>query len=415
MDGFNIWALDKDFNLVSLLYPLNVQWTRRFFEAGTFSISLVAEHYDTSFKYVYSPERPEFGKITQVNYQQKQGYYEIFISGFFLESELKKMPVYPWAQRGNISGQPSWREYSGKVEDVAIAYFNGFKQLRARMLDGTQISADLGMVAAESKGRGKNITVARQPMVLSDFLYQFLFPEGMSYRVTYDFENNRRIFEVIEGKNLTQDGHGDNNQVILSSAWGNVKDVNLVLSEGDACNAAIAYGTRVNADFRDMWIESDEKGNRYLTSRYYNYNGTYANAVWDGSTPDNISFGFTDEATDPDYPIEQHDFGDYGSYEYRTFPFSSVDAMANKYNSLAEEAGRKQITARVKIENIDYGTMLGSYVYQVDYDLGDLVSVEVPEVNFSKDLRISSIYETMSGGKWNLELELGEPIKEVKK
>lgn len=415
MSGFNLWALDKDFNLVALLYPIDVQWTRRYYEPGTFSISLIAKDYDTSFKYVYSPERPEFGKITQTNFQQKQGYYEVYISGFFLESELAKMPVYPWSQRGNISNQPSWREYSGTVEDVAIAYFNAFKVLKATMLDGTQINADLGMISAESKGRGKQITIPRQPKILSEFLYEFLFPEGMSYRVTYNFENNQRIFEIVKGRDLTSEGHGDNNQVVLSSTWGNVKDINVVLSEGEACNAAVAYGTRVNADFRDMWIEADKEGNQSLRSRYYSFNGDYANAVWDGSTPDNISFALTDEKTDPDYPITDHDFGDYGTYKYRQMPFSSVEAMATHYNRLAEEACRKKITARAIIENVDYGTMLGSYEYQTDYDLGDIVSVEIPELEFSKDLRISSIYETMSGGKWNIELELGEPIKEVKK
>lgn len=422
MDGFNIWALDKDFNLVSLLYPLDVQWTRKFHEAGTFSISLLVEHYDTSFAYVYSPERPEFGRITQVNYQQKQGYYEVFISGLFLESELMKMPVYPWAQRGNISSQPSWREYTGAVENVAVAYFEGFKQLRARMLNGKEINANLGIVAANSKGRGRQITVARQPMLLSDFLYQFLYPEGMSYRVTYDFENNQRIFEVVQGRNLSSGGHSeDENQVVLSSVWGNVKDINLVLSETEACNASLAYGTRTNAEFKHMWVENISKDGdppRYVVrEKVWSFNGDYANAVWDGSNPNDIYFALTDEGTDPDFPTTKHTFPEMEGqeYEYRDFPFANDAEMARHYNGLAEEVANKQLTIKAEVKNVDFGKSADSYEYMVDYDLGDLISVDIPEIGFSEDLRITTIYETMSGGKWNIELELGEPLKEVKK
>ena len=65
---FDVIALDSDFNIVAVLSYTNLQWTRKYYKSGTFSIQIPIKQYDTSFRYVYTKDRPEVGEISQINF-----------------------------------------------------------------------------------------------------------------------------------------------------------------------------------------------------------------------------------------------------------------------------------------------------------------------------------------------------------
>ena len=46
-----------------------------------------------------------------------------------------------------------------------------------------------------------------------------------------------------------------------------------------------------------------------------------------------------------------------------------------------------------------------------DYDLGDLISVEISEIGLSIDARIVACYEVVKRGVWELTLEIGTPLR----
>ena len=60
--------------------------------------------------------------------------------------------------------------------------------------------------------------------------------------------------------------------------------------------------------------------------------------------------------------------------------------------------------------NVQFDFVLGSYKYMEDFDLGDIISLEVPEVGISADAQIVSCHEIIKNGVWNLEIEVGTPI-----
>ena len=67
---FYLMALDKDFNMITPLYPTNVQWNRKYYEPGSFSIQLSLNQYSEDIKYIYTKDRPEVGKVSQKNYME---------------------------------------------------------------------------------------------------------------------------------------------------------------------------------------------------------------------------------------------------------------------------------------------------------------------------------------------------------
>ena len=75
-------ALDKDFQPVGYLIPLNLQWTREYYTIGQFSIQVAAEGYTPDMAYLYRPDRPETGIIQKVQLTESLKGRFVQLSGY---------------------------------------------------------------------------------------------------------------------------------------------------------------------------------------------------------------------------------------------------------------------------------------------------------------------------------------------
>ena len=98
MKGFDVLALDKDFNIIAIVDFILLQWSRKWHESGTFSMSIPLNEYSNDWEYIYTSERPEIWKISQINYIEQDAMNTIILSGDFLEKEHHTIkitfPVY---------------------------------------------------------------------------------------------------------------------------------------------------------------------------------------------------------------------------------------------------------------------------------------------------------------------------------
>lgn len=62
-------ALDKEFNPIGYFGYINLQWIRRYYEPGEFSVQIPIEMYMSDMKYIYTNERPEVGMVQKSEYQ----------------------------------------------------------------------------------------------------------------------------------------------------------------------------------------------------------------------------------------------------------------------------------------------------------------------------------------------------------
>ena len=350
---FNLWALDKQFNLVSLLSPINVQWRRKWYEPGTFSIQIPIEQWNNTFKYIYSPERPEVGAISQINYLSKNDGKQYIISGYFLENELNKRTCYKNGTT-NITNSPTWTGYSGKAEDVAKIYFDSFKKV-VYNVNGATITADLPIQSGASLGRGKNSAHERNYELLGKKISQILKPSEMAYRINYDYQNNSMTFVCAKGKDLTQSNTEGNNPVLFSTAYGNLTNPDVLLSYTDYKNAYIAY----------------------------NDNDNYC------------LIGDRQSASDDDIIIKpvnarskRSDYSDEQSY----------------INALNSEGINSLYDSKKKL-SVDFSALVGSYEYMKDFDLGDKCSIDIPEIQLSLDSVLIGCTEVIKAGAWSLTME----------
>lgn len=356
MKNINLIALNADFEIISLLSYTNLQWNRKYHKSGYFSVQIPLKQYRNDIQYIYTKDRPEMGKVTQINYIGKNGYRAIQLSGYFLEKQLDRFVVYP-SGVGNIGNAPGWIEQSGPAEDVAVAFFDGFKSVTVG-----GVTASLKVDRTESRGRGNTAKHTRNGEQLGHKIYNILKPSGLSYRVSYDFVNNIQNFEVWGGFDRT-DSQYDNNPVTFSTKFGNIKNPDVLLDESNYCNCAIAAK------------EAQNEGEQ-----------NYVRAVLEAAD-ENYCFAYVASALRPD---------DYSATE--------------EFYSAMENEAHLEIQNRTKTVSVEFDALVGSYEYMTDFELGDKCNVEIPEIGFYANSRLIGCYEVIKNGEHTLTLEFGTPV-----
>lgn len=395
-EPFEIMALDENFEIVSLISYANLQWTRKFHEVGTFSVQLRGRQYNSNWKYIYSKKRKELGIISQVNWQKKNYVELVTISGKFVEDEVNKMIVYPlptkfYDDSGTLAdgkegtcllkneGLPTWLMQSGTADVVAREYFNAFKKIawtnyQVDDYEGSslvttvrELDIDFGSID-NANGNYHYSEHNRNKERLGDKLYKILKPSGASFEVIWDYETHDKTLNIIHGKDLTQGNTFGNNPVLFSSANGNIISASLVVS---------------NTNTKDTMIQTSESKDKVyvLVNELPNASGRFEHVGMQTAVQD-----YFNEDT-PDLSIADKNF--------------KIAVMSDS---------DKELTKYTDKQNIEFQIYRGSYQYMIDYDLGDLISVEISEIGLSLDARIISCYEVVKEGVWELTLEIGTPL-----
>lgn len=351
--------MNSDYEIVALIRFTNLQWNRKYHEAGNFSMQIPLEQYSPDIRYIYTKARPEMGKVTQKNYVNKNGFRYIQLSGYFLEKRLDSHIAY---QKGtsNITNAPAWIYRSGKAEDVAYAYFNGFKTITT-----SAASSSLGIVAGTSQSRGKDSIHYRNGEYLGWKIYDILKPSGMSYRVLYDFVKSTRRFEVWSGFDRTEGNMEGNNPVVFSTKYGNIREPNILIDETEYKNACLVTNEQIVDD-----------------------TSTYTSRVV-----------FSPDDGDTEY-----------SFLYEQSGLNKNDYTDAEFIAALDNEAANALTEYTKTINVEFDAMEGSYEYMTDFDLGDLCSIEIPEMSLSAQARLIGCYEVMKSGQWSMTMEFGTPI-----
>lgn len=364
--SFEVLGLNKNLELIQVFSFINLQWTRRFYSAGQFSIQIPLSQYDKSVKFIYSDSRPEIGEITQVNYVDDGNLKSVYLSGYFVESWMNHRVVYAKGKYTNITSDPGWVVQSGKSEDVARAYFEAFKNISFTDTQGNLHHSILGVdIREESQHRGNNSTRHRLDDYLGNKIYSILKPSNLSPRFMLDFNNREIYMSIVQGKDLTQDNTDGNNPIIFSTAYGNLKNPNILMSSTDYKNSYIVHQT--------------------------------------------ITEGTQEEQTDEIYCYAGYEGEAQDSHD--TYIEVSSNVNKSDYETEAEfieallEQGHSQLLNNKDSISTEFDLLEGSYEYLTDFDLGDKCSVEIPEIDLSLDAILSSCYEVIKSDGWSMSMD----------
>ena len=391
---FTIKILDENYELLTLLQYSNLQWNRKYNAVGVFSIELSGPMiYTKNWKYVYTEARKELGVITQVNWKKNKASQTVTISGYFAEYELNNMicfskPSFYANSSGTHYGtsvltpSPDWVSQEDTADVVALAFFNAFKQIswkNYKVGDDasstlTEQSAELDITAgAVDNDHGVYLSVChtRNNERLADKLYDILRSSKASFQVLYDFENNTKTLNIVHGIDRSQSGHAFGvNPVSLSTKNGTIATASVVTSVTSTKDAVIQYQEgNENEDSLILINAKPDNPTRFMVSNIVTNQSEY----------------IKDDTADKPTADKNH----------------KLAVLADATNMLLNNQD---------VINIQVDYQLSSYRYMEDFDLGDIISVDIPEIDLSFDAQIVECNEVVKSGTWSLNLTLGDAI-----
>lgn len=216
-------ALNSDFTIVNILNPINIQWSRKYYECGNFSIQLKAVDYDATMLYVYCKDRDEMGIVQKIEYSNPQNGKFIQLSGMFLEKLLDDKIVHPiFNCYGNIEV---------KIREMVTTYKDDIPLLQLGTLSSL----------------GSTVQFQETGMQLGLKCYEVLATQQLSYRCKYDYIANKINFEIYQGLNRTQ-SQSTNNYIVFSTSFRNLIDPNVVVDSSNYKNYAVVGGSGEGVD-----------------------------------------------------------------------------------------------------------------------------------------------------------------------
>ena len=207
-------GLDAALEPVRALRCVNIQWNRRYYEAGDFQLQLRAADFDPNIAYVYTPDRPETGMVQKVETEHTVKGDFVLASGFFLEGMLNWKAVYPRCfGMNNVSAQ-----------------------CRALI---AQLMPDTGVTVPAGASLGGDVAFDWLGDPLGDASYALLKLQELSQRIRLDYEGKALSYELWQGVNRCQ-SQSENSFAVFSQGFGTVDALTLTRDSSAYRNYAVA-------------------------------------------------------------------------------------------------------------------------------------------------------------------------------
>ncbi|MDD3212303.1 MAG: hypothetical protein PHY64_01445 [Eubacteriales bacterium] len=207
-------GLNAAFQPLCTLRCVNIQWNRRYYEAGEYQLQLRTKDWDPAVAYIFTRERPETGMVEKVETEHTLKGDFTLVSGYFLEGMLNWKVVYPrWQALGNLPAA-------------------------CRALVTAQM-ADTGLLVpgADTLGADAVCDVLGEP--LGDTTYSVLKLQAFSQRITLDYPAETLSYAVWQGLDRTQ-GQNINPYAVFSQDFGTVDTMTLTQDGSAYRNYAVA-------------------------------------------------------------------------------------------------------------------------------------------------------------------------------
>lgn len=315
-----VFALDEDYGLVTVDVPYtNLQWTRKYYQTGEFSMQVPAGVYDSAWAYIVTNDRPEVGMCQKVSYTNDGGEKLVQLSGFFAENKLDQVVAFPRFVTDKAA-----------TETAIKAMFDTF---------GVAAKKGLAWIGNETPlgGRTQCDFFGEK---LGEKWHNILETREMSYRVTANNDFTALSVGVWQGLDRTQ-GQTANPWCVFSTKWGNVEGESATVD-----SSAFANVCRVSAQDGALQFDYDLSGG-----------GERFETVLDKGS---------------EAPEEGQ---------------SAAEFRAGLEQEAAETLANMAISVEVDV------TAYGDSGYMVDYDLGDLVTLQIEDLGLDLESRIVEVDE----------------------
>lgn len=227
---------------------------------------------------------------------------------------------------------------------------------------------------AENQNRGSSISWQTRFKNLSEELTEISLITGIGWDISVDFSQNKFIFDVHSGRNLTA-GQDELPPVIFSPQFESLQSLQYTESELNYKNAAYVGGQGEGSERRIVEIGASSGIDRHEIF---------------------IDARDVEEKDENDQPIHE-----------------------SQIIQTLSERGEQQLNEFLQEEYLEGQILTKSpFKYEVDYDLGDVVTIQNVDWGVTMDTRITEIKEIYEAGGYKLEATFGNNrptlIKKIK-
>ncbi len=343
-------ALDETFAPCKFINFLELQWVRRFYETGQFSVEIPASEYSSDMKYIFLNERPELGIIQKIEFDENKQGYTMQLSGFFAEKLLDEKITFPSYQTQNRSVgdffADIWREYIANT-DLANAYNMTLSRANDNAINAATIPISK-MTTGDAVGEMVQTT---------------LKPQEVGYQAIYEPVSGQLIYSLRKGRDLTQDNTQGNNFVMFSETFGNMPGVILVEDGSNYKNFAV--------------IQGEGEGEARITVTVDQSEGEIVRQLYV-------------DAKD----IRQEE-----------------GVSLQEYKDQLRQRGIEKLKEHVNICNVEVtASTRSAFKYMEDYDLGDTVDIVINSIGRAFTSQIIAISEVLKGAQHEISITFGDEI-----
>lgn len=333
----DIYALDENFKLIDIGIPYaNLQWNRRYYDFGDFMMEVPLPIYNPEWAYIGTSERPELGRVQKVLLYGDTD-VSVLISGYFCESFLNDKTVYP--------------RYIGDAAHTETALRTVFEKYKD----------DIPVILGEENDPplGDRTQSNFSDDLLGTKFYRICESREISYRITYDYQENQLKFSVWEGKDRTQ-SQSENSYQVFSSEFGNIASKNINIDNSDYKNYAIipCNGDEDNVEQNTFYLDMS-----------------------DGKYRRKIVFDYRSEKPEENESLED--------FEARIL-----------------ESATERLLGYLPVQELDIDPA-SDQEYMVDYDLGDKCDVVLSDIELQFETRIVEVLEVFNTEGHSITVGLG--------
>lgn len=343
-----LFALNSDMQIIGKLNYLNLQWWRRYYEFGEFSVQIAAGDYSSDMEYVYTADRPETGMIQSVVLTTNAKGKFVQLSGFFLEHNLVDKPIYPVCTQSDVN-----------IETAARYLVNNYKKYPTHDVSINK----LFLSDAHSPLLGSTVSFSAVDEELGQYLFTLLKTQELSYRTHYDWNDDKVYFSVWQGKDRTQD-QPDNSFVTFSDTFGNIENVKATIDKS-------------------------------------NYKNNCKLVCVPASSEVVYEVGRNDVSVDSDL------YKKIIVKDCRGEVYDSSKETLAQFQARIKEIGYETMDNYQIVNNVEFDVIPDKLEYMTDYDLGDKCDCIIEDIGISMTARIVEIYEVFKRNQHTITLTLG--------
>lgn len=342
--------LDTDFKELGRIDDFqSLIWKRKYSDTGSYEL-----HTDVQFlpllqegAYIYRNDAVEFGLIQGLNYDRSTlGVETLVVKGYFGERILSDRVIEKTiTQRGT---------HEDICKSLVNDYFINCKDAQrkiANFIIGTTVLADDGVTTSNIEMQDTGSTVESK-------IYEMLNEQSLSYRIRYDYLQNKRIFEIYKGLDRTE-GQSSNAWATFSDTFDNIDSVSYAKDTSDYKNFAYVAGEGEGAERIVIEVDctnGEERKELYVDAR--------------------------------DLRKERED---------KTI---MTDA---EYAAILRQRGLEKLATYGKVESIDSNANpFANLIYKEDYDLGDYCSYINKRLNIVTERRLTEVQEVFENGEMKI-------------